>query len=56
MQIRPVAMSLGWANVKYGNLFATIAEKEYDGYAGCELSPIGDPDTVMHDVRALREP
>lgn len=46
----------GTGELHYGNIFDAIAEVGYDGYVGCEFSPIGNPDTVMHDVRVLSEP
>ena len=43
----------GTGELNYGTVFDAIAETGYDGFVGCEFTPIGAPDDVMHNVRSL---
>ncbi|GCF15854.1 hydroxypyruvate isomerase [Haloarcula mannanilytica] len=40
----------GTGELNYENVFAAIDRTEYDGYVGCEFSPVGDADAAMADV------
>jgi len=40
----------GTGELNYENIFAAIEQTAYDGYIGCEFSPVGDADEAMADV------
>ncbi|WP_121741500.1 hydroxypyruvate isomerase family protein [Natronorubrum halophilum] len=40
----------GTGELHYENVFEAIEETDYDGYVGCEFSPVGDPDEAMAAV------
>jgi hydroxypyruvate isomerase len=43
----------GTGELEYARVFETIAALEYDGYVGCEFSPVGDPDVAIENVVEL---
>lgn len=44
----------GTGELDYENVFAAIEETDYDGYVGCEFSPVGDADETISDVLTWR--
>lgn len=40
----------GTGELNYENVIEAIDSTEYDGYIGCEFSPVGDPDEALADL------
>ncbi len=43
----------GTGEINYRNVFARIAETDYEGFVGLEFRPTGDPTTALYNVRKL---
>lgn len=41
----------GTGEINYQNVLSALAGAGYDGYVGCEFTPLTDPETAIHDVR-----
>lgn len=45
----------GTGELNFANVFAALDEAGYDGFAGAELSPTGDPDETLRTIVELAE-
>lgn len=43
----------GTGELHFANVFASLDDAGYDGFAGAELSPTGDPDAVLRNIVEL---
>jgi len=43
----------GTGEINYPNVFGALADAGYEGYVGCEFTPLTDPETAIRKVRRM---